>query len=232
LTVVRRTPYGADVVIDCPTQPPAGLVAAQDVARTISRELVPAIRPGATETGLQREADRIAATHGSTGPWTPVTTRVGIGTLVAHPDFPMQDRAAVVGDTVIVDVTPTIDGWLGDFCVSHVVGEDAEAQALLVECREIQRAMLEAAVPGMPANELYGIGAALLDRSGLKLLDLLDNFGHSIGREFAADGFIDAGNSTPMYGAWTVEPHVGRNARGAKFEDIVWLAGDGTTTRV
>jgi Xaa-Pro aminopeptidase len=211
--------------VSLPTEPPPGLVAAQAVAKRIAAEASALLRPGLTEVDWQREVDRIAAAHGSTGQWTPVTTRVGLGTLVAHPEFPMQGRAAVDGDTAFLDVTPTVDGWLGDYCISLVVGSaDAESLSVVEDCRWIQQQMIAAARPGMPASEMYAIGAELAGQRRVKLLDLLDNFGHSIGEEFAADGFIDADNHTPMYGAWTIEPQVGRRARGAKFEDIIWLA--------
>lgn len=212
--------------------PPTGLRAAQDVARRIAERVLPLVRPGVTELQLQAEVHRLAAGYGSSGQWTPPTTRVGLGTLVAHPEFPMQERAARAGDTAFLDITPTIDGWLADYCVSTVVGADADAdaQALLDDCRWVQRSLIDAVVPGMPASDLFALGADLLSERDLKLLDLLDNFGHSIGREFAADGFIDAGNNTPMTGAWTIEPHVGRRAHGAKYEDVVWLAPDGAKT--
>jgi Xaa-Pro dipeptidase len=206
-------------------EPPAGLVAAQLAAKRIAAEAAGRLRPGVTEVEWQREVDRIAAAHGSTGQWTPATTRVGLGTLVAHPEFPMQDRIARDGDPAFLDVTPTVDGWLGDYCISLVVGDpDAETVAVIEDCRWIQQQMIAAARPGMPASEMFAVGAARAAEREVKLLDLLDNFGHSIGREFAVDGFIDADNDTPMYGAWTIEPQVGRRARGAKFEDIIWLA--------
>lgn len=181
--------------------------------------------PGLTEVAWQREVDAIAARHGSSGQWTPVTTRVGIGTLVAHPEFPMQERAGAPGEPAFLDVTPTVDGWLGDFCVSLSVGEpDPETSSVIADCRWVQQEMIAAARPGMLASEMFHIGFDLATAKGLKLLDLLDNFGHSIGQEFAAEGFIDADNHTPMLGAWTIEPQLGRRARGAKFEDILWLS--------
>lgn len=205
--------------------PPDGLAAAQSVAKRVAAGVADLVLPGVTEVELQRQANRIAGALGSTGPWTPPTTRVGLGTMVAHPEFPMQDRVAADGDPAFLDMTPTVDGWLGDYCVSLVVGRpDPRTQAVIDACRAIQQRLIAAARPGMPANELFGVAADLTAAHGVRLLDLLDNVGHSIGREFAADGFIDAGNDTPMYGAWTIEPQVGRQARGAKFEDIIWLA--------
>lgn len=224
----------SDPEFDHPSTPPPGLVAAQAVARRVAAEIGSSIVPGVTELELTDKVNELCSAYGSTGQWTPVTTRVGMGTLVAHPDFPMQARVAALGDTAFVDVTPTIDGWLGDHCVSYVVGgsndRQSPARQLLADCKWVQEQMIEASRPGMPANELFAVGAELLRQRGLKLLDLLDNFGHSIGRTFASDGFIDADNATRMFGAWTIEPQVGRRAMGAKYEDVVWLASDGTKT--
>ena len=35
--------------------------------------------------------------------------------------------------------------------------------------------------------------------------------------------FIDAGNSTPMWGAWAVEPFAARGEVAVKVEDLVWF---------
>ena len=79
----------------------------------------------------------------------------------------------------------------------------------------------------MPASELFGLAAELLERDGLELLDLLGNIGHDLGYGAAVTWFIDAGNETPIWGAWAIEPHVGRGGLGAKFEDLVWLGPEG-----
>lgn len=202
---------------------PPGLQAAQDVARAAVDRVLALVAPGITELELQHEAERVCAELGAGGVWTPVTTRVGLGTLVAHPEFPMQDRAAAEGDIVLIDIAPAVDGWFGDFCRSIMLGEDPQAADVVSGCRWVQQQMISAVGPGMPASDLCALGLRLAAERGLRLLDLLDNFGHSIGGEFAAQGFIDPSNHTPMYGAWTIEPHLGRLGHGAKFEDIVWL---------
>ena len=35
--------------------------------------------------------------------------------------------------------------------------------------------------------------------------------------------FIDAGNQTPMWGAWAVEPFASRGDVAVKVEDLVWF---------
>ena len=212
------------------TGPPAGLRAAQDVARAIVAEAKQLVVPGVTEIELSTAIDEIAARRGASGFWSPTTSRVGLGTLVAHPDFPMQDRAAAPGDTCIIDVACSVRGWCGDYCETVALAPDAETAGLVEACLEVSSQLRAKTRPGMPAAELFEYGAEVLHGADLKLLDLLDNFGHSIGTEFAVDGFIDATNHTPMHGGWTIEPHVGRHARGAKFEDILWLDPDGSVT--
>ncbi|WP_225755234.1 M24 family metallopeptidase [Actinotalea sp. Marseille-Q4924] len=209
-------------------QPPAGLVAAQSVARqTVSTLMSRGVRAGASEIELAERVATIVGELGASGLWTPCTTRVGLGALVAHPEFPMQQRRAAAGDYLVLDVAPAVQGWLGDYCRTFVVGGGPDAHGLIGEVERIQAALIDHVRPGMPANELFAFGAALVAGAGLKVLDLLDNIGHSIGREFAADGFIDASNDTPMWGAWTIEPHVGTQARGVKVEDMLWLPRHG-----
>jgi Xaa-Pro aminopeptidase len=204
--------------------PPDGLIRVQDLARQVVAELLPFVVAGVSEIELYDRVVEIGARLGSEGNWTEPTTRVGLGTLVAHPDFPMQDRKAVAGDTVVIDVNPTLDGWFGDYCVTVQVGESLEAAALIREVREIQQNVITSITPGMTAAALYEQSALIFNDKGLKNFDLLDNIGHSIGRDFASEGFIDASNDQEMWGAWTIEPQLGRNAKAAKFEDIVWLA--------
>lgn len=211
---------------------PQGLRRAQDVARSILDALEPLVVVGVSEVELEAHAERIAQERGCSGFWSPATTRVGLGTLVAHPDFPMQDRRAQAGDTVIIDIACTFEGWCGDHCRTFILEPQPETEELVADCEWVYQELRGYVRPGMPASELFARGEALLQARNLKLLDLLDNFGHSIGESFAADGFIDASNHTPMWGAWTLEPHVGRWSRGAKVEDIVWLASDGSVTEV
>ena len=56
------------------------------------------------------------------------------------------------------------------------------------------------------------------------LLDLLANIGHSLTAGAAyLHNFIDAGNQTPMWGAWAIEPFAARGDIAVKVEDLVWF---------
>lgn len=198
--------------------PPAGLRAAQDVARQTAARLLASVRVGLRELELQAEALRIARELGSSGAWTPPRTRVGIGTTVAHPDFPMQDRRAVTGDPVVLDIGPTVDGWLGDHCIGAVLDDDDGE--VVDGCRWVRQRLIAAADPGMPSRELHALGVRLAAERDLRLLDLLGTVGHSIGRS-SPPAASSTWNPMTMVGARTVEPHLGRRGPGANSEVIV-----------
>ena len=213
-----------------PTQIPVGLVRAQELARAIVTELEPFVRVGVTEIELDEQATKIAVAHGSTGFWSPSTTRVGLGTLVAHPDFPMQDRQAQAGDTVIVDIACSLDGWCGDQCTTFTLEPAPETSALVEDCRWVYERLIQEVRPGMRACDLYGAFAGALAPSGLVLLDRLNNVGHSLDQGTSYDlGYLDPWNETPLWGAWAVEPFVGNHLWGVKLEDVIWFGGDEVT---
>jgi Xaa-Pro aminopeptidase len=146
---------------------------------------------------------------------------------VCHPDFPPTDRAVAEPDLVWFDVTPDFGGWPGDVTRSVVVGMDPARDRVLADCERIQRAIIAAIRPGMPANELFAIARGLLDADGYELLDLLGNIGHDLGQGARVTGFVDPRNETAMLGCWAIEPHIGMDGIGAKVEDLVWIDSDG-----
>jgi Xaa-Pro aminopeptidase len=207
--------------------PPPELVAAQRATLEVVRTLEHEVRPGMTERQLAARAEELARGRGATGFWTPVAVGAGPGALVCHPDFPPTGRAVADPDLVWFDVTPEFDGWPGDATRSVVVGDDAGRERVLADARRIQRSLLGACRPGMPANELFRLARRLLDADGYELLDLLGNIGHDLGRGGEVTGFIDPRNETPMWGCWAIEPHIGLDGLAAKVEDLVWLGDEG-----
>ena len=69
-----------------------------------------------------------------------------------------------------------------------------------------------------------------LQPSGLKLLDRLNNIGHSLGQGTSYDlGYLDPWNETRLHGAWAIEPFVGNHLWGVKLEDVVWFGSERCT---
>jgi Xaa-Pro aminopeptidase len=207
--------------------PPPELVSAQRATLDVVRTLAHEVRPGMTERELAARAEELARQRGATGVWTPIAVGAGPGALVCHPDFPPTDRAVGDPDLVWFDVTPEFDGWPADVTRSVVIGDDAGRERVLADTLKIQRAILAACRPGMPAHELFAISRALFDSHGYELLDLLGNIGHDLDRGGEVTGFIDPRNETPMWGCWAIEPHIGLAGVAAKVEDLVWLGEEG-----
>jgi Xaa-Pro aminopeptidase len=203
------------------------LLAAQRATLEVLGELEREVRPGQTERELAGRAEQLAIERGATGFWTPVAVGAGSGNLVCHPDFGPTARTVSDPDLVWFDVTPEFDGWPGDATRSVVVGSDPVRASLLADCSRIERAIIDAIRPGMPASELFGVARRLLDAGGHVLLDLLGNIGHDLGRGGEVTGFIDPRNDTAMWGCWAIEPHIGLDGIGAKVEDLVWIDEEG-----
>ena len=154
---------------------------------------------------------------------------VAAQSVAQRTDNTVISRGVAVGSSEIgLDVAPAVDGWLSDCCRTFVVGGGPEEHCLVGEVERIQSALIDHVRPGMPASEPFPFGASLVADAGPKVLDLLDNIGRTIGRELATEGCIDASNDTPMWGAWTIEPHVGTQARGVKVDDMLRLPRHGS----
>ncbi|MFN2628639.1 MAG: M24 family metallopeptidase [Gaiellaceae bacterium] len=206
---------------------PARLLAAQRAALEIAGALVQMVHAGLTERELAARAAELARQRGATGFWAPVAVGAGAGALVCHPEFPPTDRAVADPDLVWFDITPDFGGWPGDATRSVVIGTDGVRERVLADARRIERAIVAAIRPGMPANELFGVARGLLDADGYELLDLCGNIGHDLGRGAVVTGSIDPRNETPMWGCWAIEPHLGLDGIGAKIEDLVWISEEG-----
>ena len=105
-----------------------------------------------------------------------------------------------------------------------MIGDYPEASQALADLEALHYEILGRCRPGMPANELFGMSHERLKAEGFVLLDLLANIGHSLTAGAAyLHNFIDAGNQTPMWGAWAVEPFAARGDVAVKVEDLVWF---------
>lgn len=210
--------------------PPPQLLAAQRATLQVAADVERRIGPGMTERAVAELAEGLLVAQGATGFWTTNEVGAGEGNLVCHPDHPPTDRSIAAVDLVVFDLTPDFGGWPGDVARSVTVGDDAERVALVNDCRRLEQTIIAAIEPGMPASQLFHIADELFAREGVELLDLLANIGHDLGFKAEVTGYIDRHNDSTMWGAWAIEPHVGRDGIGAKFEDLVWIEKGGVTT--
>ncbi len=211
--------------------PPEGLVKAQALARNAALAGLEAVVPGMSEREIDLVISRFLKDHQVRHVWT--ITNVGVGAN-AHVCFPTQGPSLLETadrDVVIVDVHPILpDGHWGDCTRTRIIGDVPEAQRALADLERIHTEELARVRPGMPASDLFGRVNGRLESEGFELLDLLANIGHSLTAGAAyLHNFIDAGNDTPMWGAWAVEPFARRDGYAVKIEDLVWFGRDACT---
>lgn len=211
--------------------PPDGLVAAQRLAVTAAEAIAKQARPGQTERQLFDDAERVLAELGANGTWTATNVGFGAGTLSCFPTDVPGERQLWNIDLGFIDVHPvTGAGWWGDCTRSFMRGSNPGYRAALDAIQRIHETTLAAATPGMRAQDLYFAFEEALAPTGLKLLDRLNNIGHSLGQGTSYDqGYLDPWNETPLWGAWAVEPFVGNHLWGVKTEDVIWFGTDKCT---
>jgi Xaa-Pro dipeptidase len=211
--------------------PPAGLVQAQRLAVSVAEAIAEQATPGHTEREVYEQTERVLEEFGGRGTWTPTNVGFGAGTLSCFPTDIPSERQLWNIDLGFVDVHPvTADGWWGDCTRSFMRGTNPGYQAALAEISRIHETTLAAARPGMRACDLYFAFEEALAPSGLKLLDRLNNIGHSLGEGTSYDlGYLDPWNETRLWGAWAVEPFVGNHLWGVKIEDVIWFGTEECT---
>lgn len=222
------------------------------LAQQQSREVFQTIRDqmwtGMSEQDLARITEAELLRRGASRFWAPTLVSFGKNTVTCHPDFPPTSNVLRNFDIVLMDVGPVFGVALGDYCETFVWGSGDVFDEVIADAKALQLYAISRIEPGMAARELYQICAYWIDERGYTLRDLLGNVGHSIDTTFAAHGFIDKYNDSPMIGAWTLEPHIAMGPRashveaakyaaraagedlgvfGAKFEDIVFIRESG-----
>ncbi len=211
--------------------PPAGLVRAQRLAVSVAEAIAEQASPGHTEREVFEQTERVLVESGGRGTWTPTNVGFGVGTLSCFPTDVPSERQLWNIDLGFVDVHPiTPDGWWGDCTRSFMRGANPGYRAALAEISRIHETTLAAGRPGMRACDLYFAFEEALAPSGLKLLDRLNNIGHSLGEGTSYDlGYLDPWNETRLWGAWAIEPFVGNHLWGVKIEDVIWFGNEDCT---
>jgi Xaa-Pro aminopeptidase len=210
---------------DVSDMPPPGLVKAQSIAKGAAAAGLAVAATGVSEQDVELAVSAYLIENGIDHVWTITNVGLGENTLVCFPTNPPTTLKATSRDVLMVDVHPiTTDGSWGDCTRCAVIGEYPEARQALADLEAIHYETLDKCRPGMPANELFGLSHERLIAEGYVLLDQLGNIGHSLSAGAAyLHQFIDAGNTTPMWGAWAIEPFAARDGIAVKVEDLVWF---------
>jgi len=205
--------------------PPQGLVKAQAIAKAAAAAGLAAAKPGVTEKEVELAISAHLLANAVENVWTITNVGLGENAKICFPTHPPTGLDAAERDVLMVDVHPvTPDGSWGDCTRCAVIGDFPQAARALGDIEKLHYESLPRCRPGMPANELFGMVHDRLVAEGFVSLDLLANIGHSLTAGAAyLHNFIDAGNATPMWGAWAIEPFAARDGIAVKVEDLVWF---------
>ena len=157
-------------------------------------------------------------------------TIVGSGPNGAFPHHEMSDRLLQEGDTIILDIGATLNGYHSDVTrVVHLGDPTDEVLAVYGVVREANRLGREAAVAGADARDVDRAARSVIEQAGYGPF-FLHRTGHGLGLEVHEMPWITAENEMPLEPGmvFSIEPGVYLHGKfGVRIEDIVVVTEDG-----
>lgn len=188
---------------------------------------VEACRPGVTERQVGEAVTSCFLRHGAEAV---DFTLVASGPNGAYPHHTTSDRMLRPGDTVILDIGATVDGYRCDVTRVVQLGEPPPEVLDAYEAVLAANAAARAAVrPGVRARDVDRAARAVLERAGYGPY-FLHRTGHGIGLETHEPPWITAEDDTVLEPGmvFSIEPGVYLEGRfGVRIEDIVAVTEDG-----
>ena len=180
-----------------------------------------ACRPGVIERGV---AEKIANYFRQDGAESVDATIVASGPNSAFPHHQANDRRLKVGDTIIIDIVATLDGYKSDVTRVVQLGEpSSKVRALHEVVLEANRRGREAAVPGACARDVDRATRAVIEEAGYGPY-FIHRTGHGLGMEMHEAPWISADSAGILEPGmvFSVEPGVYLKGEfGIRIEDIV-----------
>jgi Xaa-Pro aminopeptidase len=220
-------------------QPEAALRTAQDQAQALFADIeLTLIRPGITESTLNREIHALAAEKfGVKAHWHKRVIRAGANTLQPYSENP-PDRMIAADDILFIDLGPVFEAWEADFGRTFVLGDDPRKHRLKNDLEPIfhaARVRFEAS-PAMTGAELYDVACDLARAAGWQFGGRIA--GHTVGafphESIPGDRitfYITRGNNLPLRRCnaagepyhWILEIHLVDKAHqiGGFFEQLL-----------
>ena len=208
------------------------------IAERCLRYLAPCVRDGISTEELERLAGRFldandaqAALRGYRG--FPGCICTSVNNVAAH-GIP-TNRVLEKGDVLCIDITTSVNDWLGDAAWTFIVGEaDADRRRLIKASWAATLAGMRAAVAG---NHIGDVGAAIQEtarRHGCSVIE--DYVGHGIGRVMHEDPMVpnfgapDTGPRIVPGMVFTIEPILTLGAGDVHVSSDGWtlVTGDGS----
>ena len=190
------------------------------------------LRPGVTAQEIATEATYTMMKAGAEGTSTPIYVNFGVETCMLHGR--LSPAPLETGQLVLIDLTPTVDGYCANLARSFVMGEPDDRHAgLLATYREIVATVRGGMHPGVTTARLDELAGGVCAAHGLGERQVY-GIGHGIGLRFEeppASTIIPPHKNLPLQDGMTVTightilaiPGFG----GVRFEDVYRLGAAG-----
>lgn len=180
-----------------------------------------ACQPGVTEREV---AEKIAHYFRQDGAEAVNVTLVASGPNSAFPHHEASDRRLQIGDTIIIDIVATLNGYKSDVTrVVHLGEPSAAVRAVYEVVLEANRRGREAAVAGARARDVDRAARGVIERAGYGPY-FIHRTGHGLGMEIHEAPWISAKSTTMLEPGmvFSVEPGIYLEGQfGIRIEDIV-----------
>ncbi|GBF77607.1 hypothetical protein PA598K_06164 [Paenibacillus sp. 598K] len=207
---------------------------AQEVAMEACRRSKAWLKPGISERAFADICEAVMRELGADDFWYPMLVNFGANTVYCTRGghLPADDVYLQETDIVLVDYSPLVDGRWGDYSETILVGTapDPAWERLVADARDIFAQTYAYAARASTIGELFDYCESLIRERGYALLDPGGNIGHSIedGQRQALRTYLSPVHaSEPLAGKrWAIEPHIGKDGYGAKFENVIYIPGE------
>ena len=180
-----------------------------------------ACRPGVTE---QEVAEKIANYFRRDGAEKVDATIVASGPNSAFPHHQAGDRAFKVGDTIVIDIVATLNGYKSDVTrVVHLGEPSPKVRAVYDVVLEANRRGRETALAGASARDVDRAARAVIEEAGYGPY-FIHRTGHGLGMEMHEAPWITVQSTTTLEPGmvFSVEPGIYLEGLfGIRIEDIV-----------
>jgi len=180
-----------------------------------------ACQPGITEREV---AEKIANYFRQDGAEAVNVTLVASGPNSAFPHHEASDRRLQVGDTIIIDIVATLDGYKSDVTrVVHLGEPSSKVRSVHETVLEANRRGREAAVAGAYARDVDRAARAAIEQAGYGPY-FIHRTGHGLGMEMHEAPWISAQSTTILEPGmvFSIEPGIYLEGRfGIRIEDII-----------
>jgi Xaa-Pro aminopeptidase len=182
---------------------------------------------GRTERQLSAEVAALVVEEGHEASTFSI---VGSGPNSASPHHEAGGRVIAAGDAVVLDFGGRWQGYHSDITRTFFVGAPpARFREVYAVVREAQAAGVEAAGPGVPAQEVDRAARRVITAAGYGPF-FMHRTGHGIGLEEHEPPYLIEGNADPLEPgmAFSVEPGIYLPGEfGIRIEDVVVVTGAG-----